>query len=451
MRLKFLGGVDSVTGSRHLVETSKHRILVDCGLYQGVKVLRKRNWAGFPVPPESIHVVLLTHAHIDHSGYLPCLVKHGFTGKIHCTRATYELCKILLPDAAHLQEEDARYANRKHFSRHSPAQPLFTVKDALKALKQFEVHDFDEDCTPATGVNVRFSPAGHILGSSCIALSHEGKTIVFSGDVGRQNDPIMRPPAKLGAADYLVLESTYGNRLHPDIDPTEALAAIIGETLAKGGIVLIPSFAVGRAQLLLYLIHQLQIQNRIPAVPVYLNSPMAISATKVFHHFHREHRLSVKQCREIDAGTTYVRTVEESIELTTRRTPSIIISASGMASGGRVLHHLKVLAPNHRNSIVFAGFQAQGTRGDALVNGAKQIKIHGEYIPVKASVHNLDALSAHGDYEEILTWLGQSDIHPKKVFITHGEALAADAMRKHIEERMKWDAEVPDLFSSVEL
>ncbi|UZD64752.1 MBL fold metallo-hydrolase [Marinobacter sp. AN1] len=453
MKLQFLGGTGTVTGSRYLLSDDKHRMLVDCGMYQGVKTLRRRNWAPFPVEPHTIDAVVLTHAHIDHTGYLPALVKNGFKGKIYCTKATHELCKVLLPDAGYLQEEDAKYAFRKKFSKHEHPEPLFTEKDAYEALKQFESLHYHEEFEPVKGFHVTFTPAGHILGSSCVHVRHAGhdRTVVFSGDVGRQNDVIMRPPEPIQKADVLVCESTYGDRLHGEIDPEEELTDIITTTAARGGVVLMPAFAVGRAQMLLYLVHKLMAQGKIPKLPVYLNSPMAIRATEIFCRHHKEHRLNQAQCELIDDNTHFVRTVEESIELTTKKFPAIIISASGMASGGRVLHHLKMLLPNPRNSIIFAGFQAPGTRGDAMVNGVESIKIHGEYWPVKAEIHNLDSLSAHGDYAEILEWLGQGQLTPEKVYITHGEMLAADVMRKRVHERFGWDCETPELFQEVEI
>ncbi|SFR51439.1 metallo-beta-lactamase family protein [Marinobacter daqiaonensis] len=453
MKLRFLGGAGTVTGSRYLLSDDKHRLLVDCGMYQGVKMLRKRNWAPFPVEPSTIDAVVLTHAHIDHSGYLPALVKNGFRGKIYCTKATHELCKVLLPDAGYLQEEDARYAFRKGFSKHDRPEPLFTEKDAFEALKYFESFHYHEAFEPVKGFEVSFTPAGHILGSSCVNVSHAGsdRTVVFSGDVGRQDDVIMRAPEPIGKADVLVCESTYGDRLHGEADPETTLAEIIARTAARGGVTLMPAFAVGRAQMLLYLVHKLIAEQRIPRLPVYLNSPMAIRATEIFSRHHKEHKLNEAQCELIDENTNFVRTVEESIELTGKRFPAIIISASGMASGGRVLHHLKALLPNPRNSIVFAGFQAPGTRGDALVNGAESVKIHGEYWPVKAEIHNLDSLSAHGDYQEILDWLGQGALKPEKVYITHGELVASDIMRKRIRDRFGWNCEVPELFDEVEV
>lgn len=453
MKLRFLGGTGTVTGSRYLLSDDDHRMLLDCGMYQGVKTLRRRNWAKFPVDPSTIEAVVLTHAHIDHSGYLPALVKNGFRGKIYCTKATHELCKVLLPDAGFLQEEDAKYAFRKKFSRHEKPEPLFTEKDAWEALKHFESLHYHETFEPVKGFEVKFTPAGHILGSACVHVTHKGsaRTVVFSGDLGRQDDIIMRPPEPIAHADVLVCESTYGDRLHGESDPEKELEQIITKTAGRGGIVLVPAFAVGRAQMMLYVVHKLMGQGRIPRLPVYLNSPMAIKATEIFCRHHKEHRLDGAQCELIDGKTEFVRTVEESIELDAARYPCIIISASGMASGGRVLHHLKTLLPNPRNSVVFAGFQAPGTRGDALVNGAETVKIHGEYWPVKADIHNLTSMSAHGDYQEILQWLEQGALNPEKVYVTHGEMVASDTMRKRISEAFGWDAEVPDLFEEVEI
>ncbi len=453
MKLQFLGAAGTVTGSRYLLSNQDRRLLIDCGMYQGVKALRRRNWAPFPVTPSSINAVVLTHAHIDHSGYLPALVKHGFRGKVFCTRATHDLCKVLLPDAGFLQEEDARYALRKKFSKHATPEPLFTEKDALDALKHFEPLHYHESFQPVSGMVVQFTPAGHILGSSCVHVNDESsnRKVVFSGDVGRQGDVIMRPPEPLSRTHVLICESTYGDRLHHDIDPEALLAEIISKTAGRGGITLLPAFAVGRAQMLLYLIHKIMEEGRIPKLPVFLNSPMAIKATEIFCRHHKEHKLSDADCRLIDANTEFVRTVEESIRLDSARYPCVIISASGMASGGRVLHHLKTLLPNPRNSVIFAGFQAPGTLGDALVNGADAVKIHGDYWPVKADVHNLDSLSAHGDYEEILEWLGQGSLQPDKVYVTHGEAVASDLMRRRIHERFGWSARVPDLFEEVSI
>lgn len=453
MKLRFLGGTGTVTGSRYLLSDDNHRMLVDCGMYQGVKTLRRRNWAKFPVDPSTIDAVVLTHAHIDHSGYLPALVKNGFKGKIYCTKATHELCKVLLPDAGFLQEEDAKYAFRKKFSKHEKPEPLFTEKDALEALKHFESLHYHEKFEPVKGFEVLFTPAGHILGSSCVHVTHKSssRTVVFSGDVGRQDDIIMRPPEPISHADVLVCESTYGDRTHGETDPEKDLEEIITKTAGRGGIVLMPAFAVGRAQMLLYVVHKLMGQGRIPKLPVYLNSPMAIKATEIFCKHHKEHKLNGAQCELIDDKTEFVRTVEESIELDAVRYPCVIISASGMASGGRVLHHLKTLLPNPRNSVVFAGFQAPGTRGDVLVHGAESVKIHGEYWPVKAEIHNMDSMSAHGDYREILHWLEQGTLKPEKVYVTHGEAVASDTMRKRISEKFGWDAEVPDLFEEVEI
>lgn len=449
--VQFIGATGTVTGSKYVVNYGKHKLMIDCGLFQGIKNVRSRNWADLPFAAADLTAVLLTHAHIDHSGYLPALMKRGYQGPIYASRATKALCNVLLPDAGYLQEEDARYANKKKFSKHSPAEPLYTEDDARKVLKQFKGVDYEQRFEVNGGITVQFIPVGHILGACAIRLEYQGKSITFSGDVGRQNDPIMYPPEPLPATDYLVLESTYGNRRHEALDYESVIAGIINRTASRGGIVLLPSFAVGRAQLILHVIERLRAQNRIPNIPVYLNSPMAIRATNLFFDLHEQHKLSRDDCDRIDQITTYVKTVEESIELNARKHPSIIISASGMASGGRVLHHLKSLASNPRHSILFLGYQAAGTRGDAMVHGADKIKIHGQYIPVQAEVHNLDSLSSHGDYEEILHWLRQMPAAPKHVFITHGEASAADAMRMHVKDELQWPASVPEYLDTIDL
>ncbi len=355
------------------------------------------------------------------------------------------------PGTGFLQEEDARYANQRRFSRHAPALPLFTEADAIEALKRFEVIDFGTDFEPLPGLVARFSRSGHILGAASVRLQDSSRSILFSGDLGRQHDDIMQAPEAPPAADYFVVESTYGDRLHGQSDAKSEMADLINRTSERGGIVLIPAFAVGRAQSLLYLISQLKSEGRIGNLPVFLNSPMAITATEIFYRFHEEHRLSPQQCEQMDADVTYVRSVEESVALNNRRFPCIILSASGMASGGRVLHHLKTLLPNHRNSVLFAGYQAAGTRGETLVHGADRVKIHGEYHTVKAEIKCLDSLSAHADYSEILTWLRQAPTAPRKVFITHGEPLAAEALRKHIREALGWDASVADHLENVVL
>ena len=451
MKVQFIGATETVTGSKYLISYGKYRLLIDCGLFQGIKEIRQRNWEELPFLPEKIHAVLLTHAHIDHSGYLPALMKRGFHGPIYSSRATYSLCKVLLPDAGFLQEEDARYANKKKFSKHNPAEPLYTEEDAQKVLKQFKtVKEHDELKLPG-GMTAKFIPMGHILGACAIRLEYQGKSITFSGDVGRCNDPIMYPPEALPPTDYLVVESTYGNKLHSEINVEETLAAIINRTLKRGGIVLMPAFAVGRAQLILHYLEQLIHKNLIPKVPVFLNSPMAIRATDIFMHNANLHKLSQEDCEHMDEITTYVKTTDESIALTARKEPCLIISASGMASGGRVLHHLKALVSNPRHTILFMGFQAPGTRGFSMVNGSAQIKIHGEEFPIQAEIINLDSMSSHGDYAEIIRWLKLMKQAPKQVFVTHGEEESGIAMQQHIEEELGWKACRPNYLEKFNL
>lgn len=451
MKIRFLGGVGTVTGSKYLLETGRARLLIDCGLFQGFKNLRQRNWASLPVPPASIDAVILTHAHIDHSGYLPLLVKNGFKGPVHATSGTADLCAILLPDSGYLHEKDAEFANRYGYSKHHPALPLYTQKDAIDSLEQLKPANFGEEIVVAGGVRVRFHPAGHILGAAMLTLETDAGRIVFSGDLGRRNDPVMLPPAAIDQADWLVVESTYGDRFHNGEDAESALAAVISRTAARGGTVLIPSFAVGRAQLLMYHIHRLKAEKRIPDLPVYLDSPMAINASDMFCRHVDEHRLSPGDCRQIFGEVRYVHEPEESKKLDRDPLPKVILSASGMATGGRVLHHLKHFAPDPRNTVLFAGYQAGGTRGAAMIDGAKSVKIHGGHVPVNAEVDMLSMLSAHADQREILDWLGHFKQPPRRTFITHGEPAAADALRRRIEEDFGWNVTVPDYRDEIEL
>jgi len=450
MKITFLGAAGTVTGSKYLLETEKTRVLIDCGLYQGVKSLRVRNRRPLAVEPASVDAVLLTHAHIDHSGLLPLLVREGYQGPIHATPPTTQLCEILLPDAAHIQEEDALYANRKGFSKHRPALPLYTSEDAEKSLEQFRSLAYGED-GQVGDLGFRLHPAGHILGAASIEVSHRGRSIHFSGDLGRPDDLLLHPPAPPASPDYLVVESTYGDRIHSSQDPIKALAGILRETVTRGGILLIPSFAVGRAQTLLYCFHEIFRQQLAARVPVYLNSPMATSVTDLFRENCEYHRLRPAQCSEVLGMARFVRSVEESRALTGRFEPMVIISASGMASGGRVLHHLKALAPDRRNTILLPGFQAPGTRGDAIARGAETIKIHGDRIRMNAEVRQLDILSAHADQQALLRWIGDCRTPPRHVFVTHGEPVPADTIRQLTTERFGIPAHVPDLGETFEL
>jgi metallo-beta-lactamase family protein len=451
MELSFLGATGTVTGSKYLASVGGKKILVDCGLFQGYKQLRLRNRAPLPVNPREIDAVILTHAHLDHSGYLPLLIKNGYTGKVYCTQATRDLCAILLPDSGHLQEEEAEYANRHKFSKHAPALPLYTREDAVYSLARFAPVDFARDFDLGGGLTLHLLPAGHMLGSSFVRLRHDGTTLLFTGDLGRPNDLIMVAPTVVDRTDYLVVESTYGDRRHDPANPQQQLAEIINRTAAHGGAVIVPAFAVGRAQTLMYLIHLLKAARAIPDLPVFLNSPMAVDATRIYHNHRGEHRLTPAQCDAMCAAAKVVNSVEESKALNTRQGPMIVISASGMATGGRVVHHLKAFAPDPRNTILFVGFQAGGTRGAAMLNGAETIKIHGEYVPVRAEVVNIDNLSAHADYAEILGWLEHFESPPRQTFVTHGEPKAADALRHRIEENLGWRTTVPEYLETVQL
>lgn len=451
MRLKFLGAAGTVTGSKYLLEHDGRRVLVDCGLFQGLKQLRLRNWEAFPVEPASIDAVVLTHAHIDHSGYLPALAKQGFRGPVFATEATRDLSALMLPDSGHLQEEDAFYANKHRFSRHQPALPLYTEDDARRVLRLFKGKDYGQAFEPVPGITMRYTPAGHILGAGSVHVSWEGGSALFSGDLGRESDILMRAPEAPPAADTVILESTYGDRSHAEEDPVTCLAETINRTAARGGVVVVPAFAVGRAQALLYLVSILKLEGRIPDLPVFLNSPMASDVTAIYHKYRPQHRLDPEQCRRMCHVARIVNTVEESRKLNELRFPAVIISASGMATGGRVVHHLKAFAPDRRNTILLAGYQAAGTRGAALAGGAREVKIHGEYVPVRAEVVSLGSLSAHADRGELLAWLARIPKPPKQVFVTHGEPVAADSLREAIEERHGWSCTVADHLQEVQL
>lgn len=443
MKVGFYGAVGTVTGSKYLLESGGARVLVDCGLFQGLKQLRLRNWSKPPFDPASLDAVLLSHAHLDHSGYLPALVRGGFSGPVYCTPPTRALCQILLPDSGRIQEEDAAYANRKKFSKHEPALPLYTERDAEAALTHLRVVGFGEPL--ALGAfRARFHPAGHILGAASVELRDETGTALFSGDLGRSDDLLMFPPAPPVAADWTFMESTYGDRSHGERDPVQAIAAVLRRTCERGGVLLIPSFAVGRAQTMLYCLHQIFARDLAPRVPVFVNSPMATDVTALYEEFHDYHRLSQAEIASICDVAEFVRSVEESKELVARKGSHVVISASGMATGGRVLHHLRSLAPDERNTILMPGFQAVGTRGADLVAGASAIKIHGAYVPVRAEVAQLDLLSAHADREDLIAWLGAAPQPPRATWLVHGEPASADALRRSVRQALGREPQIPD-------
>jgi metallo-beta-lactamase family protein len=450
-RLTFLGAAGTVTGSKYLVEHRGLRVLVDCGLFQGLKSLRLMNWAAPPVDPRTLDAVLLTHAHLDHAGYLPALVRDGFAGPVWCTRPTAELAGLLLPDSGHIQEEDAAYANRKGFSKHHPALPLYTEDDARRALQRLRTARFGEDVPLGHGATACFTHAGHILGAASLRLALGGASVLFSGDLGRYDDLLMRDPADAPAADTLVIESTYGDRLHTDDDPSDELAAIVRRTAARGGTVLVPAFAVGRAQLLLHVIAQLKARDAIPDLPVYLNSPMAIDTTALYRRFAKGHRLDDAQLQAMATVATMVRDVEASKALVASRFPSIIVSASGMATGGRVLHHLKALGPDARNTIVLAGYQAAGTRGADLQAGRRTLRIHGADHEIRAEVATVHGLSAHADADDLLRWARTMPTPPRRAYVTHGEPTAAQAFAERLRAGLHWQAEVPAMGDIAEL
>ena len=449
--LRFLGAAGTVTGSRYLVEIGGRRILIDCGLFQGFKTLRDRNRKPFPVRPSTIDTVLLTHAHLDHSGYLPALIRSGYRGKVLCTAATMELCGLILPDSGHIQEEEARFARKHGFSKHKDPTPLYSLADAEAALERLRPVPFADVVDLGDGIRAEFIPAGHLLGAAQIRLSLPGTTLLFSGDLGRQNDALMRPPAPFAGADVLICESTYGNRRHAEINAEDELQPVLKRVLGRGGTVLIPAFAVGRAQGIMYHIARLQKRGDIPYVPFYLNSPMAIDATEIYHSHHEEHHVSWEDCLAMFKIAERVNSVAESKKLNTRYGPMIIVSASGMLTGGRILHHLASFGGDPKNAILLSWFQAGGTRGAALASGADHLRMFGRDFPIRAEVIQLEAFSGHADAEELLSWMHTADRPPRMTYVTHGEPSASDRLRWRIEHELGWNARAPEHLETIRL
>lgn len=449
--LRFLGAADTVTGSRYLLEVGGSRVLVDCGLFQGYKVLRERNRRPFPVAPETIDAVVLSHAHLDHSGYLPALVRDGFTGRIWATPGTIELCRIMLADSAYLMEEEARHAASRHWSKHANPQPLYTSDDVRAALPHFSELGFDERREVAPGVEARLVRAGHILGAAQVRLRTDGTQLHFTGDLGRASDPLMRAPEPLEPCDILVMESTYGDRLHSTEDPADRLGEVIRRVTKKGGVVLIPAFAVGRTETVLLHLSRLRDRGQLPDVPIYLNSPMAVDVAATYERYPDEHRLERDELNRMYRLATRVTTVDDSKLLNLRGGPMVIVSASGMLTGGRILHHIREYGPDRRNAIVLTGFQAGGTRGARLVAGERSLRMFGEDVPIRAEVVEIDSMSAHPDADEMMEWLHAAPSAPAATYVTHGEPNAADALRVRIQRELGWNVRVPDHSERVRL
>ena len=452
LRIGFHGGAGTVTGSRHLVMADDEQVLVDCGMYQGLKELREKNWEPPPFDPRRVRSVVLTHAHIDHSGMLPRLAKGGFAGRILCTPPTADLARLMLRDAARLQEEDAAFLNRKGLTKHHPALPLFTTDDAEAAIALLAPRPYETNFDAGSGIAARFHDAGHLLGSATVEMAVQGNaggaTILFSGDLGRPDMPLNTDPAPPPRADFMVLESTYGDRPHPREDLEAQVERVVKETLARGGILVIPAFAVGRSQQMIYVLKVLMNQRRIPMLPIHLDSPMAADATAIYraHPAHHEGRA------ELSAGNLHLhRSVEESKALNDFKGPGIIISSSGMLTGGRILHHLKRLLPDERTTIALIGFQAAGTRGRALQEGAQAIRIHGDFVPVRARVVYLSGFSGHADADETMRWLAGMNPGPRETFLVHGEPAASEALAGRIREERGWKSTVPALGEIVNL
>jgi metallo-beta-lactamase family protein len=480
--LTFLGAARTVTGSKYLLRTDSATVLIDAGLFQGLKELRERNWKNLPINAQDIDAIILTHAHLDHCGYLPRLVGQGFKGRVFCTAGTQDLCRIVLPDSGRIQEEDAENANRGRYSRHAPALPLYTEADAFRAISLLQPVGYDRPMPVADGVEIDFINAGHLLGSAYVRLRTGGKTILFGGDLGRFGRPVLPDPTMVDEADYLLVESTYGNRIHEKDDNGDKVAAVIREAADRGGKIIVPSFAIGRVEEIIYWIRRLELEKRIPILPVFVDSPMALDALARYAERAQEldadmqpearddkaphgpadrgerigeRRAHAQRERQVCAFCTErfraVASAEESKQLTRSKAPAIVISASGMATGGRVLHHLKAALPDPRSTVLFVGYQAVGTRGRRMVDGEKAVKIHGQFVPVNARIELIESMSAHADSLEILRWLGGFKRPPAQTFIVHGEEPAMEALAASVQTKLGWRTAIPKHAETVPL
>ena len=457
--LQFLGAAQTVTGSRFFLQINGRRLLIDCGLFQGGRKLKERNWHPFPFPPDSLDAVILTHAHIDHSGYLPRLIKEGFGGPIYCTPATADLLSLMLPDSGHLQEEDAAFANRKKYSRHDPALPLYTEAEAREVLKYLQAVSYHRVHELSAGLSFEYLYAGHILGSAMIRLSYTrngARTVLFfTGDLGRYDQPIIKDPQTISAAHYLVMESTYGNRIHQKIDILGYLQDLINQSVESSGSLVIPAFAVGRSQRAIYLVRELEKAGRIPVLPVFLDSPMAVNAVSIYCSHLEEHDFEMEQlmseaCPLVAGSVRLVRSADQSKALNEFEDPCIIISASGNLAGGRILHHLKHRLGDHRNTVLFVGYQPEGSLGRLILEGKKEVKIHGVRVSVRARIAHLDALSAHADSKELLQWVSHLKEPPSHIFLVHGEPAAQEALKGSLEKVIPSQIEIPQYLEEFE-
>ncbi len=452
INIHFLGAAGTVTGSKYLVDTGDKKILIDCGLFQGLKELRLKNWEYPPVKVSEIDMVLLTHGHLDHTGYLPRLVKQGFNGPIYGTNPTLDIAKIILNDSGKIQEQEAERANKEGYSKHSPAEPLYDLKDVEKTIPHFKDVPQAQWIPLFDGIKARFQYNGHILGATFIELDVEGKRFVFSGDIGRTSDLLLYPPLKPKRADVLFIESTYGGRFHPDeMEALPLIEKLVNDTINRGGSLFIPSFSVERAQLMMLIFWRLRKENKIPKIQMIMDSPMGADVLKLFYNTRDWHKLSNEECEEMCSHFTIVSSYQETMELRSDNKPKIVIAGSGMLTGGRMFNYLEKQAQNQNNTLLFVGFQSEGTRGRKLLDGDKELKVYGKFVPFNMQVTSIEGLSAHADHTELMDWMSEIKEKPTRIFIVHGEKESAKAVQKGILETYGWKAEIPQLYNVVEI